>query len=1552
MLIHTGFSVLESIAVTDNILTTGHYKLYAAADPAGLNTNLTITTQYTLDSNMFFGDINTDGSITIGPMVATTTYLHTFSVEPAKKEAKMESTLRVNSEKLKLANKIKASYESDEFLFESTTNMNHDPIMHTTKINLSYKDVKLTFQSDSVTKAYEKMIRSQMEFSSSGGQAAFRIENQADDTQNRAYSLLTGAMNPSGLEINADASLNIFSSIASHKATLSLSTNGLTTSCTTTARHSPFTFENIFHGGVDNTGATLSLTTKGAIQANKAELSVEGKLANTEVYLNSMFAGNLFDINSRNRVNFRLNEDGLVFSNNMVGSFREMKTDNTHSLSLSLGSLTLQSKTDNFLDRSNSYMHDITVNMKHFTASATVKNDLKVMAVNFVNDAQFKAEPYNVELTGTLMGAFSEEELKHTYEIKFANMILSATCNTNGKLLGSRMTHATDMEVDGLTVKFNSMANFNSPSLRLDSMLKTTAAPFTLTIDAIFNSNGEVHVYGQHSSEVYSKYLLQAEPTLFTQSFEYRASTSHEMAGRPTIKTNMDNKLNSMLSLQEQSMSLKVISTVNEHTFNQKLSAYNNPKKMGIEMEGAVSTPLFSKASQDFAISGFVKYDKNSDSHSILIPFIEHMPAVIESMKTTTMTLMDDSIEMLKDISTRYEISAKFQGKMAELKDAIDHFDFNLFVQDLREFLTFVEKFITEIMTKFPTDKIVNLFKSIKDTIRATINKINIHDKLEAVYIKIEGFLSNYGVENIIGAFMDEVVKIMKEYQIREKIQLTFEALKSIDIQPLLNKALMPVKDLMNELYAFDSKQLFADMSDYFVRIIQKIQSYDYETLTTELKEKAVEMSKIPCFGKLYGEFRVTSPYYNLRTTADLENTTTSSVTPEFKINLNSRADSTLKVLDYTLDTSAHFAAPKMSRLTISENINVHQSSFTLDHKGAMDFYGLSALASAETTVKATTEICDAELVNNAVLNTENGISATVETTYNHDLNVPSFNVFSKTMMKQKSVFGLVDGIMHLTLNNQANEKYTVQRFSDEATHKSDIDVEMDLHTAKVTFTGETSSKHLKLNQTIVADICIFRHVIFNAKAETETPFMKGSVAEVKLQAKVEDMKIDLTASHNAELVGQVEGALSSSALALIKPTELMFDVKNKGGAKVVLPFKLSGKVDLQNDIAFTLNSEVHQASWTGLARFNQYKYSHFFSMDNGEKEMTIISQINGDANLDVLKKPITIPEITLPFVGMKTPRVEDYSLWEDTGLGFILTTTQQTLDMKTKLKYIKNSEIITFDINLDPVITAINTNMEALHKKVLFSKDKATTILASSYDKAKAEYDKYNIELPKNIVVPAHRVPLMDVDMSSFTIPLPSVNSIAMPALYVPAALSKFSTPKITLPNIQTIKIPVMGDLTYEFSMKTAMITLKTDASVLNQDGLNIKLDASSLSEFEILNGKIEGSTKVKTVDEFKMASLLSVKHSMLEGNHESTIVLSLKNIDTSITNAAKINLSSMTMEINQDIKGNPAEGLVVSMSTPSTGLIAIQMQTKQPAQVKARIYGRYPVTKHLNTV
>ncbi|TNN45216.1 Apolipoprotein B-100 [Liparis tanakae] len=1438
------YSARFSVMADNNIMLTGKYNIYVIA-PVGLETSLTTTTQVTLDSNILSGDINTDGSVSVGSMSASTTYLHTFSVEPAKKTAKLESTLRLNSEALKVANKIKASYANEELVISTNTNMNTNPIKHTTKASLSYKDVKLTIQSDSVTKADERMIRSQMEFAASDGQASLRIENQADDTVNRAYSLLTGSLNPSGLEINADASLNVFSSLASHKATLALNMNGLTTSCTTTAQHSPMTFENVFHGGVDTTGATVSLTTKGAIKENKAELNVEGKIASREMYLNGILKGNLFDINTLNRVNFRLNEDGLILSNNIVGSLNEMRTENTNSLSLTLRSFTLHSKTDNFLNQKNSYMHDIAVNMERFTASVNVKNDVKIMEVNFVNDAHFKAEPYNMELTGTMMGVVSKEELKHTYEVKFVDMVFSTKCNTIGKLLGAQITHTTEMEVAGLTMTFNNVANFNSPVLRIDSTVKTVAAPFVLNIDALINSNGALHLYGlRQSGELYSKFLLKAEPLLFTNSFEYRASTTHELEAGNTINTNIDNKFNSMMNFQEQSVTLKIASTVDKHTFDQEISAYNNAERMGLEMSGSASTPFFTEATEDYAISGFVKYDKNSDSHFIQIPFVEHLPEVIENIKTTVMRLMDQSIEMLKDINTRYEISAKMQNKVSELKQVVDSFDFNLFVQDLTKYINSIENVMINLTTKFPTDKVMNALKSLKKEIIAWIQRHNIVHNFHAINDKIENILSSYEVEKVIGAIMDEVVKIMKQYQVREKIQSAVAALKSIDIEPLLNSVMAPVQQLVNELYSFNFKQLIDDMSDYFMRMVQKIRSLDYDTFTMELKEKVVEMSKIPCFGKLYGEFRVTSPHYTLRTTADLENTTTTSVTPDFKITLHSTASSTLKVLDFTMDANAHIAAPKMSRLSISENIKVDQSCFTLDHKGTVTLYGLSVQASAETTAHANTELYVAELINNAFFALENGVSATVETSYKHDLNMPSLNFFSGTSFNQKNVLQLDAGTASLVITNLADGKYAVQDFSDEATHKSNMEVVMDLHTAKVTFTGATGSSPLKMNQHVVAEICIFRHVIIEAKFETETPFMKGSVADVKFQVNAGDMRIDFTASHSAELAGHVEGTFSNSALALVTPSEFMFDTKNKGNVKLALPFKLSGKMDLQNDISLTLNSEVQQASCTGLARFNQYKYSHHFTMDNGDREINIFSQINGEANLDVLKEPITIPKIVVPFVGIMTPRVEDFSLWEDTGLSILLITTQQTFDMNSKLKYTKSSEM-----------------------------------------------------------------------------------------------------------KIPSLRIPVLGDLAYEFAMKTAMVTVKTDASILNHDSIIITLDASSTSEFEDLTGTIEGNTNVNTAGGLKMVSALSVKYPMIEANHESTITVSYENVDTSITNSAKVNLAVLSMEIHQVITGNPEEGLVVSMSTPSAGLIALQMQTKRPAQVKARVYGRYPVRSFLPT-
>ncbi|KAM9798131.1 apolipoprotein B-100-like [Neosynchiropus ocellatus] len=1534
-LIKTSVNLLETLEVTDSVKTTGRYSL-SAASPVGVRTALALTNQFSLDSKVLSGDINADASATVGALTGTTTYLNTFSIEPAKKEARMESNVNVNSDLLMAANKIKATYANDELLVESNTNLKSWIVEHTTKSALSYKEVQLLASSNSVTKIQDSVVRNQVELSASGDQASLRIENHAGDS---VYTLLTGSLNPSGLELNGDASVNTVSGIASHKATLALNMNGLTTSCTTAVQYSPLAFENVFHGGVDISGATASLTTKGGIRENNAELNLEGKLAPTDVYINGMLKGSLFDFNTRNRVNFRLNENGLIVSNNVVGSFGEMKTDNTNSLSLSLRSFTLQSKTENVLTVGNSYMHDITMNMERYKAAANVKSQLMITGLNFVNEAQFKAEPYNMETTGTVMATYKDEELKHTYEIKFVDAIFSTKCNTNGKLFGTQMSHATEVELAGLTLSLKNLANFKSATLLVDSNTNAIMEPFTLNVDAVFTSNGDVYLFGKHSGEVYSKFLLKAEPFNFRHSLEQRASTTHVLTGKPTFTSSIDNKFSSVLSLEEQSVVLKMKSNVNQHSYTHEFDAYNKAERMGVEMKGTVSTNLLTETSQDYSVSGFLKYDKNSDSHFIQIPFIEYLPAVIENTKASFMRLMDVTLEMLKDINTKYEITTRIQNKVGELKAVIDNFDFAV---DVKRFVSSVEAAVMDLKTKIPTDKIMEVLKTIKEAIMTWIKKYNISGRLNIMYEKIEELLSNYEVEKMIGAIMDQVVDMMKKYQIREKIQYVFTSLKSIDVKPLIQKMMAPVQELLNEVYTFDFKQLIEDVSTYFLAIIQKLKSFDYDTLATELKEKVAGMSMVPCFGKLYGEFKVTSPHYKLKTNADLENTTTTSISPEFKFNLKSQASSTLRALDFTLDAGALLALPKMSHLSVSETVKIDQSAFTLDHKGDMTLFSLPSEARATTTATFNTEILNTELVNTAHFAIGSGVSAQVETKYKHDMNMPPIDFISDMSMTLKTIFVLEDGTASLTMNNLANGKYSLDKYSDELAHKSDMEITMDLHTAKVTFADETSCKSFKTVHNMAADLCIFRHLMIDASTTTEAPFLKTSVAELKFQAKTEDMKIHFTASHNTEMTDLV---ISNSALALVTPAELTFDTKNKMNSVLPIPFPISllAKVGLENNMALSLTTGVQQASWSGLARFNQYRYAHQFAAGNTETEITVDTQINAEANLDFLKRTFTIPSVTVPYFEVMTPEIEDFSLWLDTGLAEYLLTTEQTFDLNNKLKYKKNPEMITI-IELAPIVNAINVNMKVLHKKMLIGKDKAAAVMASTYNRAQAEYEKYSIELPKTITVPAYKVPVIDVEMSAFTIPLPDGSLITMPTLHVPSALSKLTLPKITLPKVERIVIPKMGDLMHEFTLKTPMITLRSDASFLNRDSISVQFDASSTAKCEFLSGKIQGSIDVTTASQaFRVASVLTAKHMLLEVSHDASVDVAPENVDASMTNAARVHFDDQTVEVKQVMIGNPTEGVVMSLSTPSAGLIAVQMQSKRQ-QVKARVYGRYP--------
>ncbi len=1439
------FSLTETAKITDEVKAMGNYKIEAFS-PLGMQMSLVYTTQ-ALVSSEFTGDGSLDGSLKVGSITARTTGTHNFLLQPKSGEARAGSTFSLNCHNFQILNNIKATAASGELSFELNTDIENDQVHHTTKFNIELKEAKFTIKSDFVTRAYETKLQNQVDLSATMKEVTIRIESQADDNTNRASSQLTGSLSTQGLELNSDATISFAANHASNKGTLSFNKDALTTSCTTSAQISSVTFENILHGLITTTGATMSVSSKGTVYENSAELKIEGRLASSEVYLNSMYKGDIFNANTRNMITLKLNEDGLNLYNKIIASLKEIKIENTDSLIVSLKSLAMRSKSNSFLNENNFYKHDIAVDIHEFKASLKAENYLKAIGILFNNEAQMKAEPYKMEVTGTLKGIFGEEELRHTYEIMYVDQIATAKCSTNGKLLGSQMTQSSEFEIIGLSTKFSNEVHFNSPSLQLESNILTKAEPFSVNVESSFNSDGALNMYGKNSGQVQSMLLLQAEPKYYSYKHEWKASTSHQPNNGNSIKTNFQHKITSAITPQQQKFNLDIESMLNHHAFDHSLEILNTPNNMGIALKGTVSTNLLSKANdhQEFGITSALKYEKNSDSHFIYLPFIDKLPFLIEEIKTAMLTMKDHSVDLLGGIDTKYDITATFNSKGNELSHLIVNFDVDMFLDDVQRFASDMKAVVKEMG---------KTLQPIKDLVDRLGQKAGSITKINEILKKIDKTLAEYEIETVVEKITNDAMDLMKQYELRETVQSAASYLNSLDIKSVYKR----IFEQMNELTKLLNTK------------VNKMMAYDFDTLADEIKQLVTDLIRVPCFGMLHGEIEIKSPEHTLKTSSELNNST-----EKFTANLNSQFQTPIDLLAYTFDATAHLTIPRMKELSLTETVKANHMAFSLDHEGFMSINGPNSQVSSKTTAKATTEPYRADLVNNAFLNTENGFSSTLETSYTHSVNMPVANIFSEVTMTQKAAAQLKSGIITLTLGNNGKGKLSVFDHSDEGTHKSNLEILMNVESIKLTFDGDTDSSLLKMKQTVDAETRGLTQIKFNAHAETETPLIKRSIAAVKGQIRLKEPMVELSGSHDAELIGKVEGTIANSVNFKAVPFEIIFDIKNKKNTKVMLPFRLSSKVDFQNDMALTLNPSVQQASWTSLARFNQYKYSHYISMANGEKEIQFSASVNGEADLNVLALPINIPKLTVPFINKGTPYVDTFSLWEDTGLKEILITPQQTFDMDAKFKYVKNPEMF----NMQPVLNSIIRKI----KIPIFATAKTTS---DTYD-------------------------------------CPYVT-------------------KITLPNIkESIIIPVMGDLAYDFSVKTAMIIMNTKAEILNQDEISAQFETQVSSEFGVLNGKTSGSATFNINSGMKLFTNLIVEHKYFENNYNGVLESNTEVSKAVISNVAKVNLPDVKFVLYHNLTGNTEEGLTVSVSSPSAGLLGLQLQSKSLSHHTGRLFG-----------
>uniref|UniRef100_A0AAZ3PZI9 Vitellogenin domain-containing protein n=1 Tax=Oncorhynchus tshawytscha TaxID=74940 RepID=A0AAZ3PZI9_ONCTS len=1712
----------------------------AGKDAAHVKTSVTPILAPTLKIS---GDSNLEGTVKAGPVYGTTITTQSFTIFPFRPEAKIDSSLKIDSTILMAQNTIAASFANGELSVVSNMNAFEDILTHAAE--LAFKDNQLSLKCDTNALALGMKIHNQAEGSVGSGAVTIKMETNADHSENRIYSLVTASLDVNGLAVNSDATVKLLENKAAHKATLTMNKDGLATSGTTTLQ-GPFAMENTFNGGIDASKATLSIETKSALN--------------------------------------------------------DMKVENANSLTITLSTLAFTSKAEAIVSESTSYAHDITIDLQDYTASVNVNNDLKLLGANLVNEAQLKAVVYKIDFTGSLKGAYGEEELKHTYEINYADLTANAKCSTTGKLLGAHMSHNTELEIVGLAARIQNDARFNSQPFRFDNTIRASIIPFDFNLDAIFNADGDLTLYGKQSAQLYGKFLLKAQPLAFASSHECRASVTHQLDNGFPLETTIDNKIDTLLTPQEQRAILRMKSKLNSHALNQEVSAYNNAERLGLELSATLLTGLLNTAAsedQEFTISGFLKYDKNTDSHLINLPFLKSLPAILENIKITIVNmaeaiqnyinsdevkaklealphhvsdfvaklnlegkavqlkqnlialtegypitleylevfllnlktavekllmglassiqgivaatkemiasgtlsetvierlsqelnaineeykittmivavidaieelikqidmqkLKDSSISLLYDIDAQFEIKAKIENTVSELKQFIETFDRTKTVEDLRNYISSInlEAHVEQLMEHLPTEVISKIIESVK----AVIQELDIIGKLNVFHAKLRGLIVKYEVDKKVEAVLEKVAGLIKQFKIVETIQVLANNLKAIDIP---GKVMQMLEETINYLKATEIKQVIEQLNEYLDSVVQQLRSFDYNAYVDEtnqmiaeytahvneliraleipqklqvsrefvnfvvssalnyiehlrkikvadmiktvkdmvdhailndlkaiserlkqritdmdlrndiisylqqvsehytkvitvinevygnvieviqkfageqqivsevkqiiegvvtglktaeldfpsftipltdlvipsmkvnleklqeieiptqldipeftilgfhtvpattvsfddIKEKVTELIdfivnfeiqnlnldvffgdltmsylptlpditlpeitfpefsfpvlpkvaaeklleiptlqipkiklpaipseiSVPCFGKLYGEIKVSTPIYSIRTSAELQNSTDSEETPQLTAFLTSQAISPIfEIFSYNLDSTARVAIPKFNRVIVAETLKFTHTALAVEHQASVTLYRLAAQASAKTTVKATTAHYMADMVNNAFFATLGGMSASVDTTYNHQINIPILGFTNGASVTQKAVARLEDTTITLTIGNDG----AIKSNSHKGTHKCDLHFAISPSTTKLTISADTDTALLKMKQTMNADAVILSHITFEARSEAEGPAIKNSLLVASGNANLGDMKVELKANHDTELVGDLSGILSNSLTVKIHPIEVVFDFQNKGNTKLSINEALMAKIDLQNDYSATIKPEAQQINTVALARFNQYKSSYNFTIDNNKKEAGIFATMNGEANLEFLTNPISIPEIDLPFINLHIPAISDLNLYEHTGLKNILTTTEQSLDVDSKILYQK----------------------------------------------------------------------------------------------------SHFHS---------------LGNLITELSLKSPIFNLNANAGLYTEDDLVFRLRATTASVFEALKTKLDGTTSLTTKRGLKLATALSLENAHIEGNHDSTFSLSTDNLEAAVSVAtiAKIALPIFNLEANQKL-------------------------------------------------
>ncbi|XP_056436794.1 apolipoprotein Bb, tandem duplicate 1 [Gadus chalcogrammus] len=778
--LEASFNILEE-TLTDKAGVKSSSKIEAKST-LGLNVSISYIATVGMNTEEMSGDSNLEAMVKVGPLYGDMTSTQFIAFYPSRQEAKMDSSLKVDSTFVQAQNIFSAALNNGELSVTSNTNVFEDTLTHVAE--LSFKEQRLTLKSDTNALALGMKIRNEAQGSVGAGVVLFRVETNADRFENRFYCLQTGTLDINGLVYSSEGNAKLLENEATHTATLKMSKDGLETSGKSTLK-SPLMLENNFRAGLDAARASLFIN-------NKAILS-------------------------------------------------DKKFDNANTLTVTPSSFDFNSNVEIIVSENVLYTQDITIDLKPYIASSSMNNNLKVLGANLVSEAQLKAELYKMDLSGSMKAIYDEQEIKHTYEVNYADLAANAKCSTSGKLFGTQMSHNTELEVVGLAAKFLNDARFNSQPMRFDHNVRASVVPFDFNLDTVFNADGDLALYGMPSAQIYFKNLLRAQPLVFVSSHEYRASVNQKMDNGFSSETTIDYKIDTLLSPQVQEAKYRLKSKLNDHAYNEDFNMFNNADRIGVEVSSTVFSNAFNMdntENQEFTITIFLKYDKNTNSQLIQIPYID-VAAYLENIKVVCVNLL----EAFRSYANNEEIAARLgalpqsvsdfvktlsiEDKTIYLKQYLTDFtkDYSISMEDLEAYLTQVTEFVTKRLSDLGSS-LQTFFVMVKELIVSGTLSETLIQNIEQKLVELNDI---FDIKILVVAVMDNIIEFIAQIDL-EKLQGSSMAyLQDIDAKFEIKSTLeMVVRDLKQYFETFDLSQCVANIKSY-------ISSIDFEAQIMDL---------------------------------------------------------------------------------------------------------------------------------------------------------------------------------------------------------------------------------------------------------------------------------------------------------------------------------------------------------------------------------------------------------------------------------------------------------------------------------------------------------------------------------------------------------------------------------------------------------------------------------------------------------------------------------------------------------------------------------------------